>query len=99
MGEGERVIAIWLQREHRLLGTKPRSLVYSFTGPAPGPRPPALHFIYNTLLLLLKQSLREHQPSLLTHTPRPPSLGVGGLTGLRPLPPAPKTKTHPENKF
>ena len=32
---------------------------------------------------------------MLTRTPRPSYLGVGGLTGLRPLPPTPKKEKFP----
>ena len=36
---------------------------------------------------------------MLTHTPRPSYLGVGGLTGLRPLAPTPKKKTTKVGAF
>ena len=98
VGEGGREIAIFLWREHRLLGTKPHTLVHRCTGPAPGPRPPALHFIYTTLLLLLKQSLLEHQPALLTHTPRPSSLGVGGFERAAPSAADPEKKDNRKEK-
>ena len=60
------------------------------SGPAPGPRPPAYYFYYTLLTTFTQTTLKLTVFSLLTRTPAPSSLGVGGFKGLRPLPPTPK---------
>ena len=59
----------------------------------PSPRPPApglLLLLYTLLTTFTQTTLKLTVFSLLTRTPAPSSLGVGGFKGLRPLPPTPK---------